>query len=107
MNGAMSDEEMVEVGEYVHWRTLPDGFQIGIRKMMGRNWRLHFGLDRTGPWSNYCYHDEQSAVDAMNAFDPERDQEPDGWIKHVDSNRCRPDGTAASESIGWPLPEFR
>lgn len=106
MIGCMTDEELEELG-YKYHRTLPDGFQMGVMKMMGRNWRLHFGMDRTGPWSNYCYHDEQKAVDAMNNFDPERDQEPDGWIKHVDTNRCRPDGTAASESIGWPLPEFR
>lgn len=101
MNYALTEEQLAGWG-YKHTRTLPDGFQIGLLTNYGRNVRMHFGVGPVGAENNYCYASIEAALKAMNEFDPERDQEPSGWIKHIESNRCRVDGTPESESIGWP-----
>lgn len=90
---------------YERVRILPDGFAIGVLHMHGRNWRLHFGFDDFGPWENYCYHGREVAMNALEAFDPETMKEPEGWIKHIETNRCRVGADPAQESIGWPAPK--
>lgn len=95
---------LVEYG-YTHVRILEDGFIIGVMHMHTTNWRLHFGLDHFGPWSNYCYQGREAAIAGMENFNPLTDKEPTGWFKHIESNRCRPNSDPAQESIGWPAPK--
>jgi hypothetical protein len=98
---ALTAEQLEQWG-YKYHRTFPDGLQIGLLTNYGRNVRMHFGLGPISPDNNYCYASVEAAVKAMNEFDPATMQEPTGWIKHIETNRCRVDGTPESESIGWP-----
>lgn len=56
---------------------------------------LTFDIDR------WCYDDPEIAIRCFEAWDGQGDP-PDGWIKHVNTNRCRPDGDPNKETIGWP-----
>ncbi len=50
--------------------------------------------------SNYCYHEakRREAIDAFLTWDGE-DDPPEGWYKHIETSRRRPDYTKASEVI--------
>lgn len=54
-----------------------------------------FDIDR------WCFDDPDLARRCFADWDGQGDP-PDGWIKHFNTNRCRPDGDPARESIGWP-----
>lgn len=106
IKGPRLAEHLISWG-YERVRFLGDGFPMGVVRMAGRNWRLHFGFDYSGPWENYCYHSREAAMRALEEFDPDVDQEPTGWVKHIETNRCRVDGDPHQESIGWPVPQAR
>ena len=92
---------------FIHWRPIGEGFEgIGLLRMYGANHRIQL-FDINGPFSNYCYHSKAAALEAFatwNPLDP-LNRDPTGWVKHIESNRCRPGGDPSKESIGWPLPE--
>lgn len=99
----ISEAEVLAMG-YTHARQLADGTWLAAMQMTF-NGRLFFDLNYHGFEACYCYKTLADAVAAMEAFDPERDEEPQGWFKDPGTNRCRPDGDASKETIGWPLPE--
>lgn len=45
----------------------------------------------------YCFHDFSAASKAMEEWDGKGD--PDGWVRHVPTNRRRPDGDPRDEYI--------
>lgn len=50
----------------------------------------------------WCFDDAETAKRCFSAWDGQGDP-PDGWIKHWETNRCRPDGDPARETIGWEI----
>src|SRR5205085_1646492 len=40
-----------------------------------------------------------AAIAAMKAWDPDKDPEPDGWVRHVPSFRRRPGGDKSKEYV--------
>lgn len=98
--------QLLEWG-YRRVRILEDGFIIGVMHMHTTNWRLHFGMDHFGPWANYCYNGREAAYAGLEGFDQASMQEPEGWFKHIETNRCRVDADPNQESIGWPIPQPR
>jgi len=97
-------EEQVAAMGYDVTRQLADGRWLAAAQMTF-NGRLFFDLDYLGFECCYCYKTLAEAVAAMNAFDPEKDEEPQGWFKDPMNNRIRPDGDASRETIGYPPPE--
>jgi hypothetical protein len=97
-------EQLAEWG-YIAHRVTNDGTQLGVLRM-GFNWRLHVGMDYAGPGDSYCYKNMRVAISAMQAFEPDLDDDPVGWFKHVNTNRCRIHGDPARESVGWPSEAF-
>jgi len=92
---------------YYKWRPIRDAEEgIGLIKMYGANWRIQL-FDYNGPQSNYCYHSQAAALEAFATWNPDDPEHPDptGWVKHIETDRCRPGGDPARESIGWPMPE--
>lgn len=53
--------------------------------------------DAFGYRDRWCFHDLRTAVAAYAAWDGEG--EPQGWHRHPDSGRRRPDGDAAREYL--------
>lgn len=98
----LSKENCADFG-YLLWRPVGDGYEgVGLLKMLGRNYRLQrFNIYQ--PLENYCFHSLAKALHCYEDWNPEIDKEcPAGWVKHIETNRCRVDGDPARESIGWP-----
>lgn len=47
----------------------------------------------------WCYADRAKAEAAMAAWDPLTQPEPEGWHRHPNSGRRRPEGDASKEYI--------
>lgn len=75
-------------------RPLESGMYIVVYKMMF-NTRVCYG-DRIGIENSFCYPTRASALAAASIWDGQGDA-PDGWIKHVNSYRYRPDGDPKHE----------
>lgn len=80
-------------------RKLENGLIVTITRMTFGNMRISLG-DGFYVHSNYCYQAPKRA-EAMKAFlawDGE-DDPPEGWYRHIETGRRRPDYTKASEEI--------
>jgi hypothetical protein len=96
----MTEEQVLGMG-YNHALQLPDGRWMAVANMTYGKGRLFFNLDYCGFEACYCYTSVAEAIAAMLAFDPERDEEPQGWFKDPNTNRMRPDGDKSRETIGY------
>ena len=101
----LTDDMIRREGFELFRRINDQGDYVGMLRM-GFNTRLQL-FDINGPYSNYCYHSRAAAIEAFARWNPDDPEHPDptGWVKHIETNRCRPGGDPAKESIGWPLPE--
>lgn len=95
-------KETVDAMGYAYTRQLADGIWLAVARMTFGKGRLYFNLDNIGAEACYCYTSVPEAVAAMQAFDPERDEEPEGWFKDPLNNRHRPGGDKTKETIGYP-----
>jgi hypothetical protein len=68
-------------------RVLPDGRVLALRVQMF-NVRLVVEVDMYTE-AGWCYENLKSAAAAMARWDPDRDEEPSGWIKDPYSGRRR------------------
>lgn len=93
----MTCEIQVRPEEGVQFRRVfEDGRKLDLCRMLF-NWRLCLGHTKT-PWYNddeWCYANEATGIVAFLSWDLEG--EPQGWIKHPDTGRYRPDGDPARE----------
>lgn len=71
---------------------------LWLQPMLYGNMRISLGHERSQCFfSNYCYHEIPAAWWAAIAWDGEG--EPEGWIRHLESGRRRPDGDPAREYV--------
>lgn len=49
--------------------------------------------------AGWCYLSHKAALDALEAWDPEKSQKPNGWIRDVNTGQYRIDGRADLEYI--------
>jgi|SRR5579863_2807663 len=90
-------EEVLRQNENPPRRILPDGREATVTKMMYTA-RLNIGLPGEQYYDDgWCYETVPAAVAAMNAWDPEKDEEPTGWHRHPTSGRRRPGGDPTQE----------
>jgi len=54
--------------------------------------------DGTLVFNNWCYEDEQSATAALEKM--EDGHEPEGWFRHIETGRRRPNGNPEKEYRG-------
>ncbi len=53
--------------------------------------------DGTLVFNNWCYEDEQSATAALEKI--EDGGEPEGWFRHIETGRRRPNGDPEKEYV--------
>lgn len=92
-------EAYYQGADYLHERVLPDGRGLFLMAMLGANLRIGISApnDRTGLTDGYCYHDHDAAWRCVLGWDGEG--EPEGWYRHLQSGRRRPDSTPESEYV--------
>jgi hypothetical protein len=80
-------------------RDLGDGRTRYLCQMLLGNVRLNIGTtgDKTGYYDGWCFHDADAAWRAVLGWDGQG--EPEGWVRHINSGRRRPDGTSESEYV--------
>ncbi len=84
---------------WLHRRVLDDGRVLYLWPMLGNNLRISLSrdLDDKGFHSNYCYHDTREAWRNAIGWDGEGD--PEGWVRHIETARRRPDGDPEREYV--------
>lgn len=89
--------------ELEHWwlyrRVLDDGRVLYLWPMLGNNLRISLSRDEhdKGFHSNYCYHDTREAWRSALGWDGNGD--PEGWVRHIETGRRRPEGDAEREYV--------
>lgn len=80
-------------------RVLEDGRVVRLHKMFGDNTRITLSKDEDSQCFEqmYCYHDKVKAVVQAVKWDGNGD--PEGWYRHINTGRRRPDGDPAKEYI--------
>lgn len=86
-----------------HWwlyrRVLADGRVLYLQPMLLGNSRISLSRDEQdiGFHSNYCFHDTLEAWRSAVSWDGDGD--PEGWVRHIETARRRPDGDAEREYV--------
>jgi len=81
-------------------RDLGDGRTLWLQSMLAGNLRISTGP--TGGMSfdqNWCFHDHDAAWRAAVGWNGHGD--PEGWYKHINTGRRRPNGDPAKEYVAW------
>ncbi|MDR3406351.1 MAG: hypothetical protein P4L99_27955 [Chthoniobacter sp.] len=71
---------------------------VAVRQML-HTWAIVYGLDEYGMDGRYCYNFATPALLAFEAWSGNAGTEPEGWIRHPESGRRRPDGDATKEYV--------
>lgn len=93
-----TNKQMFEMG-YSNWRELPDGSILAVGPMLFGNGRLFVDINSYGYEDCYCYDSLEGAEKSMMEFNPEVDDEPQGWKRHPTSGRRRENGDPAKEIV--------
>jgi hypothetical protein len=96
----MSTKESDDKDPYLRVRrVLDDGRVVRLHKMFGQNTRLTLATNEDSLFFEqmYCYHDTLKAVEQACTWDGNGD--PEGWYRHINTGRRRPDGDPAKEYI--------
>lgn len=80
-------------------RSLGDGRELVLYKMIFTYRLCIGGEDGYGYDDAWCYHNLASALRALKDWDGEGDDPPYGWHRHIGSGRRRPDGDPAKEYV--------
>lgn len=82
-------------------RVLPDGQVVRLHKMFGTNTRITLANDEDEVvyTQMYCYHNTPKAIEQANIWDGKGD--PEGWYRHINTGRRRPDGDPEKEYIDF------
>lgn len=82
----------------IHWRPLPDGYEVTVYAMTFGKARLNYGTQ--GPMGSiengFCYQDPRLAIQAAHTWTGEGDP-IDGWHRNPFDGRRREGGDPAKE----------
>lgn len=84
---------------YDAFRLIDEHQFLAVQAMLGRKGQLNLCSNLYGPDESYCYQRLADALAEMARWNPNTEPEPRGWIRHIQSGRCRPDGDPAKEYI--------
>jgi hypothetical protein len=93
----MSEDEAAEAG-YSDYKQFPNGRNAAIMRLMFTH-AIVSDLTRYSYEDRWCFASYEKAQAALAAWDGEEDAEPQGWHRHPDSGRRRPDGDASKEYV--------
>jgi hypothetical protein len=88
-------------GDYLHVRMLPDGRVLFLMRWRAAGVQVSVG-EGDGYFSDSWLYDAEQGLDDAGwraALGWDGEGEPDGWSRHVQSGRRRPEGDAAREYI--------
>jgi len=97
MVARMNEQYFLQQG-YVAVRQVDDDW-LGVMPMTFGKGRICSGMNEMGYEDCWCYESVGQAVTAMNAWDPAKDKEPQGWMRHPYSGRRREGGDPANEVV--------
>jgi len=88
--------------EHLSVRPLGDGRAVYLCPMFGGNLRLAIGWLGSESYDDlWCYQDGQGEAAWRAALGWDGEGEPEGWYRHPDTGRRRPEGNAAREVVHW------
>lgn len=95
----MSQPVPTREGAY-YQRQIEDGREICVfPRMYNSILTIGQASDRDGYETHYCYENPVQATLAAEAWNPLEQPEPDGWFRHADSGRRRPNGDPEKEYV--------
>ena len=106
VNADGSREERPGSQGALYTKTLPDGTEISLMRMM-TNYRIVLSLPRDLPdcWTRaWCYDAATSYIEViirLITWDYPHESEPDGWIKEAGTSRRREDADPNKEYHRW------
>lgn len=81
-------------------RVLDSGMRIQVVPMTFGKARLCIGPDQALWYDDgWCYDNPVIAIAQAITWDPEKDKEPDFWMRHIKTGRRRPDGDHSKEYV--------
>lgn len=93
-------KEICGVSGLIARKDLPDGRYTALTpQIFATILTISQAGDELGYSEAYTYEDPEKAAAAFEAW--EGNGEPDGWVRHIPSNRRRPNGDASKEHIRW------
>ena len=95
-DSAQSDED---IDTAVYRRTLDNGYEVVVYRMLGTNWRLN--LEDPDNWAildGWCYSDRATVLRAAEQWSGEGDP-LDGWHRNPYSGRRRTNGDPSTEYV--------
>lgn len=95
------DDTAIEKLGYDVWRILPDSRFLAVSRMTFGKGRLYLCSNIWGPDESYCYATYEQAISQMLKWNPDEQNEPEGWIRHLESGRRRPNGDPDQEYVQW------
>lgn len=85
---------------YQHLRVLPDGRAVWIQRKMFTHAITTGRADNVMSIdTHWCYETKAQALEALERWEPMAQKEPEGWFRHPESGRRRPNGDPAQEHI--------
>lgn len=84
----------------IFYRDLGDGRGVWVYPML-YTFRIAIGPTGSRGYDDYwCYADLQSVITAYLEWEPLKEREPQGWVRHPPTGRRRfPDGDPATEEV--------
>lgn len=91
-----------EGADYLHVRPLGDGRAVFLMPMAFGNLRVAIGWQGAPGFDDgWCYQAPQQDAAWKAAIGWDGEDEPEGWYRHPDTGRRRPDGDAQRETVYW------
>ena len=84
-----------------YYRVFESGDVWAVSPFSISNGRLFIDLNDNGYRDFYCFCDYETALKALQEFDPKTMKEPTGWHRHGGSGRRREGGDPGKETIWW------
>lgn len=89
-----------EGADYLHVRVLSDGRAVYLLPMLLGNLRVAIGPHGAMYFDDgWCYQAAQTDAAWRAALGWDGEDEPEGWYRHPETGRRRPDGIAAKEYV--------
>lgn len=80
---------------------LPDGRSVWLQRKI-YTWAIVVGQSDSMIYDNHwCYENRAGAEQALAAWNPLEQAEPQGWIRNPQSGRWRPDGDESKQYVSW------
>jgi hypothetical protein len=92
-------QQIADMSGYEYYTRLPEGRDACIARI-GFNWMIIADLTEWGYGDRWCFATKHLALRGLGMWiDADGKGEPQGWHRHPETGRRRPDGDASKEYI--------